>query len=184
MRINLYAGPGAGKSTTAAMIFSKMKVLGYSVELVSEYVKSWAIAKRAVVGFDQVYLMGKQLNYEYRFLSNGIQNIVTDSPVLLSACYTRAYYHDLGNTAHHMEGIIAEYESQHPSINIFLNRGEKPYQTEGRYHTKEQATMLDDVIKDTLDRLNIQYSEFSFYHEGAILEHITSQIHEQVKRST
>lgn len=61
MRINLYAGPGAGKSTTAAMQFAKLKIAGHSIELVSEYVKAWAIAKRQVVGFDQIYLMGKQL---------------------------------------------------------------------------------------------------------------------------
>jgi adenylate kinase family enzyme len=29
--INLFAGPGAGKSTTAAALFSKMKWKGYNV---------------------------------------------------------------------------------------------------------------------------------------------------------
>jgi hypothetical protein len=173
LRINLYAGPGAGKSTTAAMLFAKMKILGYSIELVSEYVKGWAIAKRAPVGFEQVYLMGKQLQYEYRFLSHGIHNIVTDSPVLLSACYARAFYPELKDVATHMEAIIAEYERHHPSINIFLDRGDKPYSTEGRYQTKEQAQALDTVVKDSLNRLGIPYSTFSFCNDD-ILNHIMS----------
>jgi hypothetical protein len=139
MRINLYAGPGAGKSTTAAMLFGKLKVLGYSIELVSEYVKAWAIEKRNVIGFDQIYLMGKQLHYEHRFLSNGIQHIVTDSPVLLSACYTKAFYPNLYVASNHMEGIIAEYEREYPSINIFLNRQDKEYKEEGRWQTHEEA---------------------------------------------
>jgi len=180
-RINLYAGPGAGKSTTASMLFAKMKILGYSVELVSEYVKGWAIAKRVPVGFDQVYLMGKQLNYEYRFLSHGIQHIVTDSPVLLSACYTRAYYPDLHNVADNMEGIIAEYERQHPSINIFLDRGDKVYSTEGRYQTKEQAQQLDNVVRDTLDRLAISYVTLPFQNNDRILQHIVRLIEENNK---
>lgn len=176
MRINLYAGPGAGKSTTAAMLFAKMKIAGYSVELVSEYVKAWAIAKRAPVGFDQVYLMGKQLQYEYRFLSNGIQNVITDSPVLLSACYTRAYYPALTSVADHMDAIILEYEKQHPAINIFLDRGDKEYKTEGRYQTQEAAQKLDGVVRETLDRLNLPYTTFSFFDNDSLFKHITDVI--------
>jgi hypothetical protein len=176
MRINLYAGPGAGKSTTAAMLFGKLKVLGYSVELVSEYVKSWAIEKRQVIGFDQIYLMGKQLHYEHRFLSNGIQHIVTDSPVLLSACYTRAFYPNLRESATHMEGIVCEYEKQYPSVNVFLNRGNKAYKKEGRWQTKAEAEKLDSLIKLTLNHLDIPFTEFSFFDNDAILDHVLKSL--------
>ena len=84
MRINLLAGPGSGKSTTAAWLFSELKIRHISVELITEYVKSWATQKRQVTTFDQVYLFGKQMQYEYRFLNNGIKNVVTDSPLILS----------------------------------------------------------------------------------------------------
>lgn len=175
MRINLYAGPGAGKSTTSSWLFAELKKRGYSVELVSEYVKSWAIAKRDIIGFDQVYLMGKQLQYEYRFLAHGIQHIVTDSPVLLSACYTRSYFSDL-KIADHMEAIIAEYESRHPSLNIFLNRDGKEYRTEGRWQTSDEAVKMDEIIRSTLDRNDIQYSEFSFYDSEKILQHVITHL--------
>jgi hypothetical protein len=174
-RINLYAGPGAGKSTTASWLFAELKKRNYSIELVSEYVKSWAIAKRDVIGFDQVYLMGKQLNYEYRFLAHGIQHIVTDSPVLLSACYTRSYFNDL-KIADHMEAIIAEYEARHPSLNIFLNRDGKEYRTEGRWQDAEAAKNIDGIVKDTLERNGLPYTEFSFYDTEGILKHVIDNL--------
>lgn len=175
MRINLYAGPGAGKSTTSSWLFAELKKRGYSVELVSEYVKSWAIAKRDIIGFDQVYLMGKQLQYEYRFLAHGIKNIVTDSPVLLSACYTRSYFADL-KIADHMEAIIAEYESRHPSLNIFLNRDGKEYRTEGRWQNSDEAKKMDEIILATLERNNVEYVPFSFFDTDGILDYTISQL--------
>ena len=38
--VNLYAGPGAGKSTGAAYIFAKLKMAGIDCEYVSEYAKA------------------------------------------------------------------------------------------------------------------------------------------------
>ena len=37
--INLYGGPGSGKSTTAAGLFSLMKIEGQRVELVTEFAR-------------------------------------------------------------------------------------------------------------------------------------------------
>ena len=174
MRFNLFAGPGAGKSTTCADQFARMKKAGYSVEQVTEYVKAWAIAKRQVVGFDQVYLMGKQLQYEHRFVVNGSKNVITDSPVLLSACYTRAFYPELSKVADHIEGICEEYENQYPSMNIYLDRGDKVYNTEGRFQDADGAKAIDEIVKTTLARLAIPYTTFSFFDEEGIFEFINT----------
>ena len=37
--VNFYAPPGYGKSTFAALVFSKLKMLGVNCELVSEFAK-------------------------------------------------------------------------------------------------------------------------------------------------
>ena len=37
--INLFGGPGVGKSTAAATIFSKLKTLGFNVEIIHESAK-------------------------------------------------------------------------------------------------------------------------------------------------
>ena len=37
--INLFGGPGCGKSTAASYIFSKLKMLGINAELATEFAK-------------------------------------------------------------------------------------------------------------------------------------------------
>jgi nicotinamide riboside kinase len=184
MRINFLGGPGSGKSTTAAWLFSVLKQRHVSVELVTEYVKAWACQKRVVNEFDQVYLLGKQMQYEYRFLSSGIKNIITDSPVMLSPVYADAYYPDI-NVAAPMLQIITEYEKRHPSLNIFLRRNDKPYVQEGRYQTLEQAKEIDEKIKKTLfygeSRLGWNVIHIDWDDRDRILETALANISPQIK---
>lgn len=37
--VNLFGGPGSGKSTGAAYVFARLKMLGYNAELVTEFAK-------------------------------------------------------------------------------------------------------------------------------------------------
>jgi len=149
MRINLLAGPGAGKSTTSAWLFSELKVKNVSVELITEYVKTWAIQKRKVTTFDQVYLFGKQMQYEYQFLNNGVKNVVTDSPLILSCVYADYYYPEMQLGQHLLE-IMHKYEVQYPSLNIYLERKDKPYNQDGRYQSYEEAKKVDQLVKDVV----------------------------------
>jgi deoxyadenosine/deoxycytidine kinase len=162
MRINFLAGPGAGKSTTAAWLFSELKLKHYSIELITEYVKSWASQNRSVSPFDQVYLFGKQMQYEYRFLNVGIKNVVTDSPLVLSCVYSDAYNPEL-KLGEKMWPILKEYEKSHPSVNIYLERGNKKYNTEGRYQTYEGAKEIDVLVRNFIDKhcKNVHYVDFS-----------------------
>lgn len=66
--INMFGGSGCGKSTTAALLFARLKLKGAHVELVREYVKYWAWNDRQVKEFDQLYLLGKQSAYHGLFL--------------------------------------------------------------------------------------------------------------------
>lgn len=154
MRINFFAGPGAGKSTTTARVFSQLKERHFSVEHVNEYVKSWAYQKRSIKKFDQVYLFGKQQQYEYRFLSSGVKNIVTDSPCFLSVIYAQKYATDTSEeVANAIRMLCREYDKDFPCTNIFLHRGAKPYVQEGRYQDYAAAQELDNfmlkILKET-----------------------------------
>lgn len=150
MRINFLGGPGSSKSTTAAWLFSELKTKDKSVELVTEYVKSWATQKRVINAFDQVYLFGKQMQYEYRFLNHGIKNIITDSPLILSCVYADYYYKELG-IGRNLLGILDSYDKHFDSVNIYLNRKDKKYHEIGRYQNYEAALEIDGIIKDFLE---------------------------------
>lgn len=175
MRINLLAGPGAGKSTTAAWLFSELKTRNISVELITEYVKTWAVQKRGVTTFDQVYLFGKQMQYEYRFLNNGVKNIVTDSPLALSCIYGDFYYPEL-KLGSDLLPILNKYESMFPSINIYLDRKDKKYIQEGRYQTYDQAIEVDNLVKNFIKThlTNVHFIEYS--DRQSILELVLNNI--------
>lgn len=157
MRINFFGGPGCGKSTTASWLFSELKLRTISVEYVSEYVKFWAYQKRKIHKYDQVYLFGKQMQDEYKFMVHGVKNIVTDSPVLLAAAY--AEVNGAIEIARSMEEIIKVYDAEYPSLNILLNRGQKQYLGE-RYQTEDQARAADQLISSYLKR----------HYEGRVFE--------------
>lgn len=147
-RINLYGGPGSGKSTTAARVFSEMKDRKISVEHVSEYVKSWAYAKREVKEFDQVYIFAKQQQYEHRYLSHGVKNVITDSPTFLAVYYADRYISKEMSDA--IWNLCDLYDKKYPVFNIFIDRGEKSYVSEGRYQTEEEAREMDNGIWEKL----------------------------------
>ena len=89
-RICLYAGAGAGKSTTAARIFADLKIKGYKTEYVSEFIKSWAYQGRFPKSFEQMYVFAQQTYLEDSLMPH-VDSIVTDSPILLNVAYSKKY---------------------------------------------------------------------------------------------
>lgn len=177
MRINLFAGPGSGKSTTAARIFAQLKERQVSVEHVGEYVKAWAYKKQQIKKWDQIYLFGKQQQYEYRYLSAGVKNIVTDSPCFLSVVYSLFYGKQTAeNIASALAMLCKEYDQDHPCLNIFLNRGDKPYVQEGRYQSYESAQQVDKFMKDTLWKYNKPFVEIDYKDKDAVLETVLKAV--------
>lgn len=153
-RISLWGGPGSGKSTLASIVFAHLKMAGYSVELVNEYIKCWAYEKRQVGSFDQVYIFAKQLRLEDRVLRAGVKMVVTDSPLLMQTVYARKY-----NFTGWQEllSIGRKFDALHPAINFLLNRKHGEYQTEGRWQTVDEAKALDVEIEGFLQEFGIPY---------------------------
>jgi hypothetical protein len=158
--INLYGGPGTGKSTSAAYFYYLLKAEGVNVELVREYVKDWAWEGRKISTYDQIYFLGKQVRRE-SMLYGKVDYIVTDSPVMMNLYYAQRYC-----TLSLGEGVRAATlsfykqaeEDGHKHLHVFLKRN-KGYVSEGRYQTFEEAVQIDVGVRRVLDDFKMNVIE-------------------------
>jgi nicotinamide riboside kinase len=149
--VNLYGGPGTGKSTSASYLFYRAKAEGINAELVREYVKEWAWEGRVPGPFDQLYFLGKQVRKE-SLLYGKADLIITDSPVLLCTYYSKKYGPPY--LAEGVEKAVSGHYDQtidhgHKHLHVLLSRS-KPYNASGRFQTEDQAKVLDTEIADLL----------------------------------
>ena len=138
--INLFAGPGAGKSTTAAGVFRLLKLRGFNVELVTEYAKDLTWAGRHKTLNDQLYVFAKQ-HHRMTMCADQVDYIVTDSPLLLSRIY--------GPEDAMLDDVILSRFRAFRNVNFFIQRT-KPYSSIGRTQTAEQALKIDTEVRKHL----------------------------------
>ena len=147
-----YGGPASGKSTMAATKFAEAKINHINCELVSEYVKQWAWENRKPVSLDQFYFFAKQSRKEYSLLGK-VDEIFTDSPVSLTAYYTKV----MGNRKQSLlfNEIYRFYETTMLNSgcvfkHIWVKRGNYTYNPIGRFHTEEEALAIDIDMRSFL----------------------------------
>ena len=157
--INLFGGPGCGKSTGAAYIFSLLKMKGMNVELVTEFAKdkTWEHNSKALTC--QPYVFGKQ-SYRMDRCADEVDIIITDSPLFLSAMYN----FDSNIEPEFTQTVIKKF-NEFENYNFFLKRL-KEYNPKGRNQTEEEARELDNKIKTNLNKFNIEYEEVNGCKEG------------------
>jgi nicotinamide riboside kinase len=165
--INLFGGPGAGKSTTAAGVFWLLKNRGLRVELVTEYAKALAWAKRGEELTDQFYIYAKQ-HHRQHVLKGQVDFLVTDSPLLL----TLLYVGDLEPDSY-CDYVVDNWK-RYDNVNFIINRV-KPYHTEGRWQSLEEAQVIDKRIETMLKEIGERYyrvdgNEYSAIHLVRLLE--------------
>ena len=152
-RINLYGGPGVGKSTLAARVFAHLKQAGTDIELVQEFVKQYVYAGRRIAGWDYVHTFARQFEAEHHLLRGGVQQIVTDSPLLLQCIYARLHGCPVAES---LVSICQEFDREYPSVNLFVQRQTR-FTTKGRWEDEQEAARIDAVVETTLKHLDIEY---------------------------
>lgn len=153
--VNLFGGPGVGKSTLGAELFVRFKQCGVSCEMIQEYVKGWAWEGRKVGPLDQVYILAKQLKMESR-LYGKVDLIITDSPLLMSPIYERFYQNTGASEPMAMTILKTAVDFGVEHVNFFLGR-HFAYTQDGRYEDEAMAKKVDTWIRTFLDFHRLPY---------------------------
>jgi hypothetical protein len=150
--VNMFAGPGVGKSTTAAAVFALLKMHDVECEFVSEYAKDLVWEERARTFENQLYLFAKQHHRQWR-LRDKVDLIITDTSILLNNIYGKVY--DRYGSDLIYDYVLEEFHKFN-NINFVIERI-TPYNEVGRNETKEQAESIDNYIKEYLSDNDILY---------------------------
>ena len=153
--INLFGGPGSGKSTLMAGIFSKMKKMGLNCEIAPEFAKEvvWEESPNiSKVLNNQIYIFGVQQHRIHRLL-NKVDYIITDSPILNSILYDP-------NDDKDFHKLTLNEHLKLNNINFLIER-DWNYVEQGRIHDELEGGILHKNITKILNENNIDYYNIS-----------------------
>lgn len=159
--INLFGGPGSGKSTTALALTYCLKMSGLKAEYVSEWVKDLVYKKDHLELSDQYNIFAQQ-NNKLKVLSE-LDFVVTDSPLVFAAIYPNVHYplSQLDESKREQmqrdfTNVVVNQFKSYEGVNIFLNRLHD-YQTHGRTQTPEQAKEVEGQIISFLETFELPF---------------------------
>lgn len=153
--VNVYGGPGCGKSTTAAGVFALLKIHKVECELVTEFAKDLTWENRQKTLENQLYILAKQYHKVWR-LPDDLEVIVTDAPIIFSSLYSDDKV---------IKDLSLYYFKKQYNMNFFLNRVKK-YNPIGRNQTEEEAKELDKRNLKLLQDENLDYRVVPGNYEG------------------
>ena len=149
--INFIAGPGSGKTTLTAGVFTRLKLMGVNCEVAWEYPKEhawqgdlWELPEQPI------YFLAKQLRRLAR-LEGKVDVALTDGPLLLASAFAMDEcqpFHDL------VLNKISRFENH----NYFVVR-HKPYLQAGRVETEDEAHVIDQLVRQLLEIYGMPYAD-------------------------
>jgi adenylate kinase family enzyme len=162
--INFFGGPGIGKSTQSAGLFTEMKKRHMDVELTYEFPKIVAWEENFSAIKDQFYITANQHRNISR-LYGKVKYIIVDSPIILGLVYKERYndqpeypatfYGDTYDT------FILDLFKKYNSLNIFLNRNDETFDQNGRFQNLVESKEIDLEIKHKLTDNQIDFVQFN-----------------------
>lgn len=150
--INLFAGPGSGKSTMAGGLFNILKTEDHNIEYVQEFAKTLTWEKNHIALSHQFYVSAVQ-DYTQNMLLGQVEAVITDSPILLGLLY---YKEPNTRIAYHFTRLLLERFNAQNNINFFIKR-KKKYNPIGRNQTEDESIQIDKNIEKLLLQNKIPY---------------------------
>ena len=178
-RINIFGGPGVGKSICAAKLFGDLKLHGYLIEQVSEYAKTWAHQKRAVDVFTQLYFLAKQVKSERECLTNGYELIVTNSPLGPCPLYTSENFpKDAEWATASMWGYTGNGCRISPVRHFNPQDSDIKYETNGCYQDLREVLRLDARLREMSEELggSEQTAGFTIKEYDRLLAYVVEKL--------
>ena len=152
--INMFGAACSGKSTNSAGLAYELKKDGFKVELVTEFAKELCITKSEHLLENQIWVFGNQY-HKMKYLSDDLDFIITDSPIMLSAWYGKKYNYQFES----LYPLIKEVHNSFDNINIFLERAHSwdPY---ARVQSEEESNQDSINLQDFLKENQISFEIF------------------------
>lgn len=168
--INLFGAPSAGKSTGAAYIFSRLKMIGINAEYITEFAKDMVWGNNIEALDDQAYVFGNQ-SYRLSRCNGKVDVIITDSPLPLSILYKNKD----GRFTSNFDKAVMDSFNYYNNVNYYITRV-KPYNPVGRLQTESEAEYISNEVLSLLNRNNIPYISVTGTQDSyeEIITHIKS----------
>ncbi len=156
--VNIFGGPGSGKSTQALGVAYKLKLNGVNCEYASEIAKDLMWREDYGSLKDQIKIFGKQ-NGKVFDLKNKVDVVITDSPAVMGLLYCDSK--DV--SVKELKALaIAEFNRDDiVNVNIMLKRDpDRAYDPNGRQQTEDEAKQKDKEVRALLSELGIRVKHF------------------------
>ena len=146
IKINLYGGPGCGKSVLATLLFAELKLKGHNTELVREFAKELVYQDYDMHNLkeaDRIFIMAEQMRRE-AILHGKVDVLITDSPVMVAA-----YYYNKRPAIDLAKELMRNVSHSGDEYHFYILRDEEAnFEQYGRAHNEEESRQIDkDMIK-------------------------------------
>lgn len=161
--ICLTGGPGVGKSTVAAGVYSKLKQRQISCELVQEVAKeiTWEGTQKLLE--NQIHVFSEQFRRQFRLI-NKVSYVITDSPLILNSIYFDYYLDRLTEedkffTKKYEDLSRAFFDATFQQFNnlVYVLQRSKSYDINGRNQTLKESIDIDNRIFEKLVTNKIEF---------------------------
>lgn len=157
--VNLFGGPGIGKSSIANGLTYKLKKKHISCDNPYEFPKVLAWDENHSAIKDQLYVLANQHRGIVKSFGK-VDYIILDSPIILSLVYKSIYKgseYPATLYGDSFDKMVLDIHNQYDTLNILLKRTEGEFNEKERYQTIDESKMLDEEIEKTLVKNNIPY---------------------------
>lgn len=184
MVVNIFAGPGAGKTTAAWEIAAMLKKKGIDTEYVPEYAKElvWDESDAIKGTLENQRAIYNEQKHRVDRLLGKVDVVVTDSPAILSVIYALDELNPAEELKVFREQIIQDFAG-YRNFNLFIERNPDLYQQSGRIHTLEQAKVIDEQVKTLLKDNGIYFGIYRQNRASLLCGNIISHLKKRKTQS-